>query len=180
MVVNRVLPDLNDVLCSMIFQMFGQSYKNDLKSFQEVPLPPCKDYIILMQFNGPEFEGELIITVDSMAAEDLISKIGIAFDDPEKKRALLHSALGELANVVAGHLMTYPSFKKIYGDVHLHPPVVWDAKCEEACIPVREGMSGTVLHDGTSIQTFISCTPVNSIDINVRDYTSESQEVINF
>jgi CheY-specific phosphatase CheX len=174
-VVERVLPDLNEVLCTMLFQMFGQCFQNDNTDYREVSLPPCKDYIISIQVNGNNLEGDILFTVDSQTAEDLISSVGIHFDNHDKQRDLMHSALGELANVVAGQLMEYKSFKNIFGSVTIHPPIVWDSESPEGCIPVRNGISGSVQHGQCTIPTFISCTESNTIEIKVKDYTDKEK-----
>ena len=179
MFVNRVLPDLNEVLCNMIFQMFGEYFKDDSISPKEVNFPPCKDYLILVQVNGNGLEGEILFTIDMPTAEKLLENVGIEVTNTEK-RELMHSALGELANVVAGQLMVYPSFTKVFGQVSVHPPIVWDAYSRETCIPLRKGISGSVLHGQNSIQTFISCTEANTIDITMKDFTEQESKESHF
>jgi CheY-specific phosphatase CheX len=168
----RVLPDLNEVLCNMLFQMFGEHFKVDSVGPKEVNYPPCKDYLIFIQVHGNGLEGELLFTIDVPTAEKLLENIGIDVPSADK-RELMHSALGELANVVTGQLMVYPSFTKVFGKVSVHPPIVWDADSRETCIPLREGISGSVLHGQTSIQTFISCTEANTINITTKDFTEQ-------
>jgi CheY-specific phosphatase CheX len=159
----------------MLYEMFGEHFQCD-SSLEEVSLPPCKDYIISIQLKGEKLEAELIYTIDSETATNLLGNLGISLDDYEQQRQLMHSALGELANVVAGQLITYKSFTNVFGKVSVRPSTVWDAESDEVCIPLREGVSSYVQHKQTTIPTFISCTAVNTVDIKINDYTSPDRQ----
>ena len=160
MVVEKVLPDFNNALCNMLSQIFGMYYTDT--GSQSGGLCPLNNNLAMIQFTGNELEGELIIAVDQDAAEHLLSTVVTKFEDEILKRELLHSALGELANVTCIQLKESQSFKEIFGEVSMQQPVIWDAQCDETCIPFREGVSGEVRNGVHSIQTFIACSKANA------------------
>lgn len=174
--VDKVIPEVNDVVCEMIQQMFGQYFQNDNSNCNEVNLPPCDDYMIFIKINGEKKEGELILSMDETTASNLLQLVGISVNDEVDSSLLSESALGELGNVVAGQLMTYPSFTETFGSVNIHPPRVWDLKNaneEEGCIPIHKGFSSAVLRGREVIFTYISCMEPNQVQINVKDLSDD-------
>ncbi|MCM8525449.1 MAG: hypothetical protein NE327_02965 [Lentisphaeraceae bacterium] len=174
--VEKVIPEVNEVVCNMIRQMFGQYFNNDNSNYNEVSIPPCDDYMVFIKINGSKKEGELILSTGEDTAVNLLQLIGITLDGNEVDRSLTESALGELANVVAGELMTCPSFNDTFGQVNILPPRVWSMKYskeEEGCIPINKGFSSAVLKGREVIFTYISCIEPNQVQINVRELNDE-------
>lgn len=174
-VINKVLPDLNLILCSVLFKMFGEHFQSD-SGLKEVNFPPCKDYLISIQLKGEKLEGELIYTIGSKVAKNLFRNHGVSLGNYEQQRQSMHSALGDLANTVAGELLICKSFINVFGHVSVHPPIVWDSESEETCIPLREGISSHVQQEQITIPTFISCTVADTVDVKIKDFTSPNRQ----
>ena len=151
--------------------MFGQKYKREnIIATQKITLPDFQDYMACIQIHGSREVGEIIFTFESSTAENLLQMIDINPEDVENHTELLHSALGELANVVVGTLMTCESFLNFFGSVKISPPFVWDMNSpQEACIPLRLGFKSAVIKGDKFIQTFISTAKAHSVDITVVD-----------
>ncbi|MCM8541590.1 MAG: hypothetical protein NE328_15080 [Lentisphaeraceae bacterium] len=174
--VENVIPEVNEVVCNMIKQMFGQYFNNDNSNYNEVNIPPCDDYMVFIKINGSKKEGELILSTDETTATNLLQLIGITLDGNEIDSSLTESALSELANVVAGELMTCPSFIETFGQVNILPPRLWNMKSsnnEEGCIPINKGFSSAVLKGREVIFTYISCIEPNQVQVNIRDLSDE-------
>ena len=172
--IQQILPDLNTTLCDTLQQMFGQSSWRNIKRKNLNTLPDFQDYMVCIQVQGENEEGELILTFTSSTAETLLHMIDIKNADVSRTK-LLHSVLGELANVVTCQLMTCPSFLEHFGSVSISPPFVWDAHCpQEGCIPLRKGCQGSVCKGGKSIKTFIAASKAHAHEVNV--YKDETME----
>ena len=174
--VSEVIPEVNDVVCNMIKLMFGQYFDNDNSNDNEVSMQPCDDYMISIKINGSKKEGDLILATDEKTAGNLLQLVGITHNTSEIDSSLTESALGELANVVAGELMTYPSFCETFGSVNIHPPRVWNFKKgtdQEGCIPINKGVASAVLKGKEIIFTYISCIEPNQVQVNVREISDE-------
>ena len=174
--VSNVIPEVNDVVCNMIKLMFGQYFDNDNSNYNEVNIPPCDDYMIFIKINGSKKEGELILSTDEKTAGSLLQLVGVTLDGNDVDSSLTESALSELANVVAGELMTYPSFCETFGTVSIHPPRVWHLKTageQEGCIPINKGVASAVLRGKEVIFTYISCIEPNQLQVNVKEISDE-------
>lgn len=174
--VEKVIPEVNDVVCEMIQLMFGQYFVNDNSNYCEVNLPPCDDYMVFIKISGEKKEGELILSTDETTACNLLQLVGLSLEDMGNCSELTESALGELGNVVAGQLMTCPSFTETFGSVTIHPPRVWHiktAESEEGCIPINRGFSSAVLNGKQVIFTYLSCVDTNQLKINIKEITDE-------
>ena len=172
MVVEQILPEMNTVLCEMITNMFGQKFVSDQNEAKSVILPPADKYMVYIQLSGKSIEGELIFSFNSEAAEHLLNAIEFSTQNDIHQRKLLHSILGEIANVVTGELMTHESFQDSFGQVHMHPPLVWDAEAPtEGCIPLRAGWAGHVENGNEFIKTFIACSKTNILEVTETDFT---------
>ena len=114
----------------------------------------------------------MIYSFNSEAAQHLLESIEFSSQNDVHQRKLLLSILGEIANVVTGELMTHESFMTIFGHVHMHPPLVWDAEAPtEGCIPLRSGWAGHVENGNDFIKTFISCSKTNLLEVTETDFT---------
>jgi len=148
--------------------MFGQEYTCEKTKQLKTSLPDFQDYMVCIQVEGKSEEGELILTFNSSTAENLLQMIDLDPSDVNDHKSLLHSALGELANVVAGQLMTCPSFKDYFGSVKISPPFIWDSHCpEESCIPLRMGFKSSICKGDRKIQTFICSAEAHSANVIV-------------
>ena len=68
--------------------------------------------------------------------------------------------------------MTHHSFKSAFGQVHMHPPLVWDSEAPtEGCIPLRAGWAGHVENGHEFIKTFISCSQTHLLEVTETDFT---------
>ena len=108
--IEDVLPEINYVLCDMITLMFGQHFENNALDTRAVGLPPADKYMVFMQINGDDIEGELILSFNTAAAMHLLESTNFTPDNEIHQRKLLHSILGELANVVTGEIVTHDVF----------------------------------------------------------------------
>lgn len=170
--VEKILPEMNSVLCEMITNMFGQNFISDTNEAKSVILPPADKYMVYIQISGINVEGELIFSFNSEAALHLLESIEFSSQNDIHQRKLMHSILGEIANVVTGELMTHECFLKIFGHAHMHPPLVWDAEAPtEGCIPLRSGWAGHVENGNDFIKTFIACSKTNLLEVTETDFT---------
>ena len=97
-----------------------------LASEHRQALLPGSDSLVVL--DGQRFDKS---TSREDAAEHLLSTVVTKFEDEVLKRELLHSALGELANVTCIQLIKNNSFKDTFGEVSMQPPIIWDAQCDE-------------------------------------------------
>lgn len=174
--VEKVLPEINFILCDMISRMFGLNDYTDNHAIQEVSLPLAEKYMVYIQLNSETAEGELIFSFNATAADHLLQSLNLIVQTESNQRKLLHSALGELANVVTGEIITHDVFKETFGDVHIQPPLVWDATAPtEGCIPLRAGFASQLKNGQDSIKTFVACSGSHTIEIHETDYTENEK-----
>ena len=172
--VEEILPDMNNVLCEMITHMFGQHFELNGNKSKSVSLPPADKYMVYIQLNGENVEGELILSFNNEAAMHLLNCIDFRTNNEINQRKLLHSMLGEIANVVTGELMTHTCFIDTFGQTHIHPPLVWDAEAPtEGCIPLRSGFAGQIRNGDEFIKTFITCSKSNTLEVHETDFTGQ-------
>ncbi|MCM8535554.1 MAG: chemotaxis protein CheX [Lentisphaeraceae bacterium] len=176
--VSEIVPDVNYVLCDMITKMFGHTFVSNQQNLHPVSIPPADKYMVYIQLRGVTVEGELILSFNGEAATHFLDTIQIYTQNEITQRKLLHSTLGEIANVVAGEIMTHDCFKKTFGEVRISPPLVWDAEAPtEGCIPLRSGFAGSVENGDDAIKTFVTCSQSNMTIINEIDYTGQNIKV---
>jgi hypothetical protein len=164
-VSKSMIDDLNVIVVDMTQQMFGHALSLTDEGGPS-PVPPFNDsFLVTMGLGGDNHQGQLVLGFSHHARETMIRDVLELAGDKDQERELANSAIGELANAIAGQYVVLPEVVERFGRLHISVPIVWEREAGQSPRFMRsDGRAGKLRLGEQEVNTYLSVQFAEEID----------------